>query len=667
MHIPPLLTELIIIFIISIFVNLVCTRIRIPATVGFLITGVLCGPSLLGVVNNMDAIDVLSEIGVSLLLFTIGMELSGDALSRLKKPVFLGGSLQIGLTIAIITLLYTFVRNEELAFAIFVGCLISLSSSAIVLRFLQQKGTTNTPSGRLTLAILVFQDIMVAPMLLLVPLLSGKVDPTFTDAMWAIGKVVLVLGGVLLFVHFGLNRLMVAIVRTRVSELLLLTTLVLCMGLALLTSWLGLSLSLGAFLAGLFLARSEYSMSVVSGIMPYRDVFMSIFFISVGMLLDVNFLANNIGTVLILTVIFIIIKALLILPAVLIQKYPLHTAIIVALTLAQVGEFSFVLALEGFDAGLLDNERYQNFLALSIITMLLTPVMMHFAPHLAKKVNQYMGRKNEHILDDTAEANKSHLENHLIIVGFGISGQHLARAAKNCSIPYEILEMNPDTVHRYHDKEPIQHGDSSRPAVLEHMGITKAKVLAIVISDPAAVQATIAEAIKLNPNIRIIARSRFLAEVGILHKLGASNVVAEEFESSIEVFSRVLHQYMIPQQDIDQLVSTIRQENYSIMRRTSQEVSGMDDFLEQFTQVSMRVIRLEENSPLYGKSLIELELPKKYSVTIVAIKRADQMIPSPQAGMILQRDDILYLFGEEDNLLEVTNLICQKGNCEKLA
>ncbi len=663
MHIPPLLTELIIIFIISIVVNLVCTRIRIPSTVGFLITGVLCGPSLMGVVDDMDAINVLSEIGVSLLLFTIGMELSGDALARLKKPVFLGGSLQIGLTIIVTVLVYTFARHEDIALAIFAGCLISLSSSAIVLRYLQQKGATNTPSGRLILAILVFQDIMVAPMLLLVPLLSGQVHPTPLDAFFAISKVVVVLGGIMLFVKFGLNRFMAAIVRTRVSELLLLTTLVLCMGLALLTSWLGLSLSLGAFLAGLFLARSEYSMSVVSGIMPYRDVFMSIFFISVGMLLDVNYLIEHIGTVLMLTIAFIFIKTILILPSVLIQKYPLHTAIIVALTLAQVGEFSFILALEGLDAGLFNEERYQNFLALSIITMLLTPVMIYFAPKIAAAVNKFMG-KEAHINDDSIGGEQSHFENHLIIVGFGISGQHLARAAKNYSIPYEILEMNPDTVSRFHATEPILHGDASRPAVLEHMGIVKAKVLAIVISDPAAVQATIAEAIKLNPNIRIIARSRFLAEVDILHRLGASDVVAEEFESSIEVFSRVLHQYMIPKQDIDSMVNTIRQENYSALRKTSQQMSGMGDFLDEFSQVNIHVVRLEENAPLCGKSLIESELPNKYGVTVVAIKHDDKITPSPKADTVLQHGNILYLFGEESNLLEVTKLVCQKPNCE---
>ncbi len=655
MHIPPLLTELIIIFLISIIVNIVCNKVRIPATVGFLLTGVLCGPSMLGVVNDMDSINILSELGVALLLFTIGMELSGDALARLKKPLLIGGSLQIGLTIVAVIIIYSILLNQKLTIAVFAGCLIALSSSAIVLRFLQQKGTTNTPTGRLTLAILVFQDIMIAPMLLMIPLLSGQIEPTFSDALWTIGKVVVVFGAVLLFVQFGLNHVMAAIVRTRVSELLLLSTLVFCMGLALLTTWLGLSLSLGAFLAGLFLARSEYSMNVISGILPYRDVFMSIFFISVGMLLDVDFLMHHIVAVSLITILFIFVKALLILPAVLIQKYPLKTAIIVALTLAQIGEFSFVLANEGFDAGLIDAFGYQNFLATSIITMLLTPVLIHFAPSIANGITKFLGKPHQDEVH--SPQNEQALQNHLIIVGFGVSGQHLARAAKKCKIPYAILEMNPDTVKRYHDKEPIHYGDASRPAVLEHMGIANAKVIAIVISDPAAVQATVAETKKLNTNVRIVARTRFLAEVDILHKLGACDVIAEEFESSIEVFSQVLHQYMVPKQDIDALVDKIRTENYSMLRSVSHQSANMSTFLDNLPHVGVHALRLEEDAFLCGKNLIESELRQKHGVTVVAIHRNQEMIPSPEAQTILQPDDIIYVFGDENNLTQVYALV----------
>ncbi len=670
MHVP-LLNELVVIFLISIVVNTICSRVRLPATVGFLLTGILCGPSLLAIIGDKHNLDILAELGVAMLLFTIGMELSGDALARLKKPVFLGGSLQIGLTIALSTLLFVTFFHFSVAVGIFAGCLVALSSSAIVLRLLQEKGTIATPAGKLSLAILVFQDIMVAPMMLMVPLLGGAIALDPITAIWSIGKVVLVLGAVFLFAQFGLHRFMQAVVRTRVRELLLLTTLGLCMGLALLTAWLGLSLSLGAFLAGLFLARSEYSMSVVSGVLPYRDVFMSIFFISVGMLLDVQYLLGHWPVVLGVTLFFILIKALLILPAVLIQKYPLRTAIITALSLAQVGEFSFILVNTGLDVKLISQDGYQAFLAMSIITMMLTPALMHFAPHIAdffvspgkhkKTAGQLEQQELEHD-EEAAHDGHEHLQGHLIIVGFGISGQHLVRAAKKCNIPYVILEMNPDTVKRFSGKEPIQYGDASQPAVLEHLGIASAKALAIVISDPAAVQATVAEAINLNPHLHIIARTRFVTQVETLQLLGATDVVAEEFETSVEVFSRVLHRYMIPRQDIDEITTSIRQENYNMLRSSSQQSGDLATLMSQLPQVGTFALRLEEGAALCDTTLLDSALRQDYSVIVVAINQQGSFLPTPDAQVHLRAGDVVYLFGNEEKLHEAAKLFKANKN-----
>ena len=650
----PFLNEIIILFLLSILVNTVCVKVRLPATVGFLLTGILCGPSLLGIVSDRHSVDVLAELGVALLLFTIGMELSGEALSRLKKPVFVGGTLQIALTIlAIFSILL--LQGRDWRLGIFFGCLVALSSSAIVLRLLQEKGATNTPHGRLALAILVFQDILVAPMLLMVPLLAGTVTLSWQSALFATGEIALVLVGVLVFARFGLNRLMAAVVRTRARELLLLTTLGLCMGLALLTAKLGLSLSLGAFLAGLLLARSEYSMSVVSGVLPYRDVFMSLFFISVGMLLDVHFLAVHLGGVLSNTVIFIVIKALLILPAVLVQKYPLRTAVITALCLAQVGEFSFVLAAAGLKAEIINQQSYQSFLAMSILTMMLTPGMMWLGPRLAGAVARWRGRPVEEDESESSGPTSQH-SNHLIIVGFGVSGKHMARAARESGIAYEILEMNPDTVARYHEKEPIHYGDASQPAVLEHLGIKRARTMAIVISDPAAVRATIAEAINLNPGLHIVARTRFLGEVAPLRLLGATDVIAEEFESSMEVFSRVLHQYLVPRQDIDAFAERIRQENYSMFRSVAEQNGSLEGLVGQMPDVGLQSLRVEEHSPLNGQSLIQSALRRDHGITVVAVNRDGTTYASPDGTFLLQKGDILYIFGTQENLLKAAPL-----------
>ncbi|MDO5483545.1 MAG: cation:proton antiporter [Desulfovibrionaceae bacterium] len=652
----PLLDDLVVIFLLSIIVSLACKRFRLPTSVGFLLTGVLCGPSLLGFVGDHETIDKLAEIGVALLLFTIGMELSGDALSRLKRPVFLGGSLQIGLTVLAVAGI-SLLEGGSWQQGVFWGCLVALSSSAIVLRIMQERGLTGTPMGRLTLAILVFQDIMVAPMLLVVPLLGGTLELSLQSALTSCLSVALALGGVLLAAHFGLNRLMEAVMRTRSRELLLLSTLGLCLGMALLTSSLGLSLSLGAFLAGLLLARSQYSMSVISGILPYRDVFMSIFFISVGMMLNVTYLAEHFFHILLNTVLFVGIKGLLCLPAVLVQGYPLRTAVVTSLSLAQVGEFAFVLAASGVAAGLLDTDGYQTFLAVSVLTMMLTPGLMSVAPRLADLLP---GPRRRGSARSSAEADSGqqgeHLADHLIIVGFGVSGRHLAHVARESGIAYTILEMNPETVRRCRDTEPIMHGDATQPVILEHLGVERARVMAIIISDPSAVRAICMEARKLNPNLHIVARTRFVSEVSPLLRLGANEVIAEEFESSIEVFSRVLTHYLVPRQDIEAYGARIRQLNYRMIRRMRHEGSSLDTVVSRLPDMGVQAMRLEAGSPLCGQSLAGSGLRPHFHVTVVAIQRGEEMWASPGPQDSLEADDVVYLFGKTDKLYAVQPL-----------
>lgn len=639
-----LLFQIVVIFLLSIGVTLVCNRIKLPATVGFLLTGVICGPYATGVVADHAAIDQVAEIGVAMLLFTIGMELSGDALNRLKKPVFLGGSLQIGLTVlavACVGLLY----GTGWRLGVFWGCLIALSSSAIVLRIMQEKGTGATPAGRLSLAILVFQDIMVAPMLLCVPLLAGTLDLSWRQALVSVLYVVGALGGVLLFAHFGLNKFMEAVVRTRTPEILLLTTLGLCLGMALLTSALGLSLSLGAFLAGLLLARSQYSMSVISGILPYRDVFMSLFFISVGMMLNLEYFAQRFILIIVGTLIFVLLKSLLTLPAVLVQNYPLRTAIIVSVTLAQVGEFSFVLAAQGLGAGLFNMDSYQTFLAVSVLTMMLTPGLIAAAPRIAN-----FCRRNTPLPPTEPESDREgkELEDHLIIVGFGISGKQLAHVAKESGIQYTILEMNPETVSRYRDKEPISHGDATQPVVLEHLGIEKARVLSIVISDPAAVRAITVEARKLNPDVHIVARTRFFTEIAPLRKLGADEVIAEEFETSIEVFSHVLAQYLVPRQDIENYAAHFRQANYRMIRRISNAVDSLREVAGRLPDMGVQTMRVAAGSPLCGQTLRDCGLRPKFGLIVVGLSRDNEVIASPDPDLRFQAGDLAYLFGKKE-------------------
>ena len=244
-------------------------------------------------------------------------------------------------------------------------------------------------------------------------------------------------------------------------------------------------------------------------------------------------------------------------------------------------------------------------------------------------------------------------------MGFGISGKHLAQVAKESGIPYTILEMNPETVSRYKNKEPISHGDASQPVILEHLGVYTARVLAIIISDPAAVRAITLEARRMNPDLYIVARTRFITEVAPLRRLGANVVIAEEFETSIEVFNQVLTQYLVPRQDIDAFSARLRQQNYRMIRRMSSAADSLESVASRLPEMGVQTMRLEAGSPLCGLSLAQSNLRREYAVTVVAVARSEQeVVASPPADFVMEAGDLLYLFGKTDKLFAVKPVIC---------
>ena len=646
----PLLPDIVAIFCLSIGVLLVCHQIKIPPIVGFLLTGVLCGPTALGLVQNPHAVELLAEIGVVLLLFSIGLEMSGEELMRLKRPVFVGGTAQVVLTIGAFMGLGVLI-GQTWQESMMYGFLASLSSTAIVLSRLQQKAQSESPQGRLDFSVLIFQDIAVVPMMLAIPILAGEGDTDIWGMLISAGRTLVILVGGWLLARHVVPRVMQLVLRTRSKELMLMTVLGLCFAIALGTASLGLSLALGAFLAGLLLSGSEYSLNVLEGILPFKDVFTSLFFISVGMLLDVDFLVHHLDKVFLFAALLILLKSVLSLPPMLLVGYPLRVSILAAMSLAQIGEFSFVLASSAVNGGLMDDDAYQMFLAASIVTMILTPTVMEAAPKVASFVSRYL-----HLpIDEEAAAPKDEsLKDHLIIVGFGVGGKHLARTAREAGIPYVILEMNPDTVSRYGGKEPIHGGDASKPLVLEHFGIRNARVIAVGLSDPSAVRAITAVARKLNPKVHIVVRTRFLGEVDALRRLGANDVIPEDFETSIEVFSRVLGYYLVPRQTIERFVNSIRHEYYNMarqLRMTGMDLPSLAD--EVLTGLEVVACKVEPGCALDGKRLTDTSLRSKYGVTVVGIRHAGQIIPSPGGDASLHGDDTVFLFASPASLTTV--------------
>lgn len=554
----PILADIVVIFAISVLVVFIFHRLKIPPIIGFLFTGVLAGPNGLGAVSAIEAVEVLAEIGVILLMFTIGLELSIRDLLRMKKAVLGGGGLQVGLSIAATFGIFALMGFPP-AVGLFAGFLAALSSTAIVLKQLQSSAQIESPHGRASLGILIFQDIIIVPMMLLTPLLAGA-------AQGSIGEELLILfaksvGAVLLVVlaaRYVIPKLLHQVAATRDKELFFLAIVSICFLVAWLTSSIGLSLALGAFLAGMIIADSEYSHHALGNVIPFRDLFTSFFFVSVGMLLDPAAIAARPVTVVLLTLTVLVGKSVLAGGAMLLLRFPLRTAIITGLGLSQIGEFSFILSRVGQEAELLTGSMYQLFLSVSILTMALTPVLMAVAPRLA----EVLGAKRREPEGKGGEAKDG-----LLIVGYGLNGRNLYLAVRDSDIPVSILEMNPDTVRKERaEGVPIQFGDATQDAVLVHAGVVEARVVVIAISDPAATGRITERVHVLNPTAHVIARTRFTSEVPKLFSLGADEVIPEEFETAIEIFARTLRRLGIGEEEIRARALRLREDGYATFR-----------------------------------------------------------------------------------------------------
>jgi CPA2 family monovalent cation:H+ antiporter-2 len=645
----PILQDILIILGLGIVVLFLFDRIKIPPIVGFLLTGFIAGPYGFALVRGVHEVEIMAEIGVVLLLFALGLEFSFKKLAEIKKATLLGGSVQVFFTTAIVFLLAKF-SGFSVPESIFLGFLIALSSTAIVLKSLQEKGSIASPSGRISLGILIFQDLIIIPMMLVTPVLAGKDSAKFSGISFLV-KIILLLGFLYLSSIWLVPKILYQITRTRNRELFLMTVGFLGFSIAWLTSQIGLSLALGAFLAGLIISESEYSQNAFANILPLRDIFMGFFFVSIGMLLNVKTIINYPGLVLIIAAGILILKVLTAGTATLLLKYPMTTAIVVGLNLAQVGEFSFILSKTGTKFGLISDTPYQIFLAVSILTMMGTPFLIK----LGQRADKIVGfitlpkrlKKRSSSKDDSEFEHG--LNDHLIIIGYGLNGRNLTKAAKAFHIDYMVLDMNPETIQR-EKKEgiPIHFGDAAQEEVLRHANINKARMLVIAINDAAATRRITSIARQLNPSLHIIVRTRFMQEVHALKDLGADEVIPEEFETSIEIFNRVLKCYLINQNKIDELTNQIRSDNYQMFRKPVDEretIAGI-----KIPSVEIVKFKIPDGFNYINKPLSQLQWKQIYKINILVIFREQEIITGIQGDSTLNLNDEILVLGTHENI-----------------
>ncbi|MFZ2498905.1 MAG: cation:proton antiporter [Methanosarcina sp.] len=640
-------------------------RFEFPPVLGFLVTGMLIGPYGLEILSAGQNVDLNSELGIIFLLFTIGVDLSLKELWKIKKALMLGGTLQILLTTAIVLVVCSFLGFSP-ATSVFLGFLISLSSTAIVLKVLQDRNEVYTPHGKTSLAILIFQDLAIVPLILITPILAGSsvsFDGALPNIFFKGSLIILVF---ILSAKFLVPWIFYYVGKTGSKQLFLVSVVFICLSAAIFTSSIGLSLALGAFLAGIVISGSPYSQQAMGNILPLKDMFMSFFFVSVGMLLNVRYLLDNLPVLILATIVLIVIKSISGAVVTFLLGSPLRTTILTGLALSQVGEFSFVLSRLGVEYSLLSEETYQAFLAVSILTMGITPFLISAsykpADFIVKKASgTAFGMKLVRgFYSDSLEEEEfiePEIKDHLIVVGFGFSGKTISKAAKTAGIPYIIVETNPDIVRQEKKKgERIQYGDAIFGAVLEHAGIKNARVLVIGIPDAAATRKIVETAKELNPNVCIIAKVRDLQEMKRLNALGADEIIPEEYETSVEIFVRMLEKYLVPQEDIEKLVNEVRADGYRMMRRMSVDTTGIDSgfsLKDGLPGVDIQVVKVGRDSNFDGKTLADLEFRRKHGVTVLSVRRGSDMIYTPEGSFLLREKDACVLLGKPDDLFNV--------------
>ncbi len=634
--IAELLTDFVWVFTVGTVIIALLHKRKLPSLLGFLITGLVVGPVGFGLVQDREAIDVMAQIGIVLLMFTIGLEVSLAELGRMASRVIGGGLLQIGLTTVAVAAVGMLAGIAPFP-AVALGLIASASSTALVLRLLGDRGELRLPHGQLALAILLSQDFAVVVLILLLPMLAlGELAAT--GILLAVGSASVIGAGIVIIARFVFPWVLRRVVDLRSREVFLLTSVVAVFGTAWIAEAAGLSLAVGAFLAGLVISESEFSHQMSAEVLPFRDVLNGLFFVSVGLLVDRAVLLDNALLLVGLVVGSLLLKGAIVFGTAKVFRLDTRAAILAAVALAQVGEFGLVLAQEAAILDLITAEQHSLLIAVAVVTMMLTPLAVPLASGALREQAPVVPMP-EHDGEPT--------EDHVIVVGYGINGHNVARALTQLNVRFVIVEMNHATVVK--EKAlgvPIVFGDATRPALLEHLHVHRARALVACIADAAATRDLVANAHQLNPNLLIIARTRYVAEIAPLLALGADSVVPEEFETSMELVARVMRAYGAPESAIQREKRTLRERQYhALLSDRPIERVRFEDILH-----NVDIGQATVGSGADGMTLAQLDLRRATGTTAVAVLREGVSHANPEPNFELADGDTVVLLGDAASL-----------------
>jgi CPA2 family monovalent cation:H+ antiporter-2 len=669
---PPFIVQAVALVVAAALIAYVCHRVGLVPIVGFLAAGVLIGPHALGLVSDLELVNAAAEIGVILLLFTIGIEFSLERLARIKALIFGGGGLQAGLaTLATTAVLLPF--GVDWRAGLFTGFLVSLSSTAIVLKLLADRAETSTPYGQVSLGLLIFQDLAVVVMVLVVPMLGGAGGST-SDIAVALAKAAAIILIVLLVARRLMPPLLERVALTCSPELFLLTVIAICLGTASLTSAAGVSLSLGAFLAGLLVSESRFSHHAFGEILPLQILFSAIFFVSVGMLLDVAFLMRNLPFVLIAVATVFVLKVATTAIGVRALGYSMPVALASGLTLAQIGEFSFVLDRAGEAVGLspggLGHVGSQTFIAATVVLMIVTPQLNSAGAALAARLERRQ-LESESGPEPEAQAHQfADLSRHVIVAGYGPAARQLVHVLRGSRIPFLITTLSPGGANEAEAADlRVLRGDYSRAHTLVAAGIDRAKALVVVDDDQPMAHRVVAVSRTLAPTARIVARTRFLSEAPTLRDAGADLVAVDELETVVQVFAELMRTYQLPPEEIERHEAAIRAGGYAALLEGSASGPPPHPALSSSGGkgtapvvvcdvgdecLDTRSVTVRDGARIVGQALRELDLDRRYGLSLRALVRRIDVPIAPDVRV--QAGDRLTLSGSADAFAAAADL-----------
>ena len=638
-----ILPDLVLTYGIALVLVVTLARARVPSIVALMLAGVVAGPSGIRIISTPEEVDMLAEIGIVLLLFTVGLDFSLAALKQFWRVIVAAGTLQIAGTAAVVAAALSLIGGIAVPLAIFIGLFVALSSTAIVLKGLTERNELASPHGRLTVGILLLQDLAIVLILLLVPMLSGKMP--LSAVPFALVRALLAIAAVAGVSRLVLPPLLRTVTASGRREAFTLAIVVASVGTAWLGSLIGLSMAVGAFLAGLMLAESEFSHQAYAEVRPVRDVLSGLFFISLGMLINLQVVLAHLPLVLAVAAAIVCTKAAIATGGLLATATPIRVAVTSGVALAQVGEFSFILGRSGVESGLLPATMWQTMLGASIATMAATPSLLAAAPVVASWMRSF----DRHREPDAIGIPQ--LSGHVIVLGFGIGGQLVARALRDLGVPYLILEMNGATVRIARaEGERIFYGDATSRESLHAAGVEEAVAIVSLLSDPDAAERMVKTARQLSPTVPIIVRSRYRLEAERLMAKGATVAVAEELETTLEVVAQLLARLNVAGNLIETLLDVFRRESISL-RPVKAPRPLLHSLPDAIRKMPIATHQIEESHWAVGRTVADLNLRAATGASILAIQRRDSYLTSLSPDERIEQGDVMYLMGDESDVL----------------